>query len=153
MKPLALTMFMMLILLIPSVSAGPILRIEYSFDRLVLLLTPLQEKGSRASELAIERISELKDLDEDDSKTAIYELQELLTIVEQNMEIPGNPYKAIRKQQEIENTLSAVKTQLSLQGAKSEEYGLLVTHALMRTDLILKELEFAKQKNKARIDN
>ena len=125
--------------------------IESSYDTVSLWLTPPSQKGLRAANIALERAGEITEQD----LSRVYAVQELLTVIEQNLDVPGNPYKALRTLQETEGRLRALQdmiTGLREYEGNSEQYALVLQHASIRIDLILQEIEFAKEKTRAKIE-
>lgn len=140
-----------LLLSIMPVNAAP-LWLESRMDTITLWFTPPSQKALLASNTALERIRELSD-DEEKAIQQIYSLQELLTIIEQNINIQGNPHKALRKQQEIERRLLVLQEEISKLEQNSEQYKLVVLHASLRVNLLLKETELAKEKTKVKLES
>lgn len=127
---------------------------QLALDRAVIQFTPDTDKALKASDYAIKRVQQSAQRTEDQALDGIYAVQDLLTITEQHLSISGNPHKALRTQQQIEENLRTLKEELAKeqQRANTEEYQLVLEHAALRTDLLLKEVEFAKQKSKARAE-
>ena len=84
-----------------------------------------------AADLAVERISEIKETPEEDALAGIYEIQDLLTIIEEHLNVKGNPYKTLRKQQQLEDKLISINHDLAdlADKAEKEEIKLALTHA------------------------
>ena len=147
MKPL--TLFLLVVLLAVPVLASP-LWLESSYDSFTLWLTPPSKKALRAADIALERVDEIQ---EEDSGR-IYAVQELLTVIEQNLEISGNVHKALRTQQEVEERLRALQEKINLLREKenSNQFALVLQHASLRIDLLLQEAELAKEKTRAKLE-
>lgn len=154
-KPPRYSFFMMKIFtgfLLIALCAVPVLSaplwLESGYDSITLWLTPPSKKALQAADIALDRVNEIKEADFD----RIYAVQELLTIIEQNLEVPGNAHKALRTQQEVEERLRLLKEKLTelREQENSEQYALVLLHASLRTDLLLQEAEFAKEKTRAK---
>ena len=133
--------FAILILLAVIVSLL-LLRVEL-LDNTILWLTPTSEKANKAMDIAIERMQ---------TEKGVYEVQRLLNVVEENLNVQGPPHKALRELQEVENKLRIIKQLLEEQKTESEEYQLVIKHASLRIDILLQEVELAKQKTKVKLD-
>lgn len=155
-NPLATHFFMRLIVLIaifatiPAVSASPLWTAEIWWDNLALWLTPQSDKALKAADLAIERLQETKNREED-AQTGIRQVQHLLNTIEENLNIQGKPYKVLRKLQDLDDKLRTIQTTLQQQKG-SQEYQLVIKHATLRTDILIQEVELAKQKTKAKLE-
>ena len=81
-------------------------------------------------------------------------MQELLTVIEQNIDIPGNPHKGLRLQQDVEEQLRLMQERIAIlrEQKTSDQYTLVLQHASLRIDLLLAEVDLAKEKTKARIE-
>jgi len=138
------------LLLTVSVLATP-LWVESSYDSLTLWLTPPSHKALKAATIGIERLEEIS-TEEDLGR--VYAVQELLTVIEQNIDIPGNPHKGLRLQQDVEEQLRLMQERIAIlrEQKTSDQYTLVLQHASLRIDLLLAEVDLAKEKTKARIE-
>ena len=150
---LILTILVLSILFSTPVNATP-LWLESRMDAITLWFTPPSQKALLASNTALERAMEISE-DEEEALEQIYTIQELLTVIEQNLNVQGSPYKALRTQQEIERRLRLLQETISQldQKHESEHYKLVILHASLRVNLLLKETELAKEKTKVKLES
>jgi len=133
--------------------AGPAWHAEITIDNIRLFFAPNTEKALMAAKFAEERISEIKETEEEDALPGIYAVQDMLTTIEEHLDIKGNAHKALKKQQQIEDKVITINHDLTglTDKAKTEEYKLALTHAALRTEILLDEVALAKQKTKAKL--
>jgi len=147
-----LSIIALVLLLSTSVLASPLWRTQVAFDGVRLWFTPRSEKALVAAELANKRLDQIGDKSEDDKLIGVYAVQNLLSVIEENINMPGKPFKVLRKQQEVEEQLLEIQEKLKGEDAQSDEYKLVVKDALLRAQLLSEEVELAKKKTKVKTE-
>ncbi|RJQ22248.1 hypothetical protein C4580_00890 [Candidatus Woesearchaeota archaeon] len=130
---------------------SPFWNAEVIVEEAWVQVMPQGERAGFASLLFIERLSEAEGAPEEDFRDRILAAQRLLSIVEENLDIEGRPYKVLRQLQEVDDALRQGKRRLEQFSPRSDEEELLIRHARLRVDILIEEVELAKQKNKAQL--
>lgn len=112
---------------------------------------PRVERSVVASEIALRRFEEARELDGSAFRERILSAQRMLTAVEGDLGASDKPYKTLRRLQETEDALRRSKDAADALSPNDDADELLVKHAKLRIDILLQEVELEKQKNKAQL--
>ena len=122
------------------------------FDKVRLWFAADEDKALKASDFAIQDLDQIEGKSDADGMAVIFSVQDMLTVVEEHMNIAGTPYKVLRRQQEVEENLFEIDRRLKELDGQEDQYKLVVKNAQQRTELIIDEIQLAEEKTKARID-
>ena len=122
------------------------------FDKVRLWFAADEDKALKASDFAIQDLDQIEGKNDADGMAVIFSVQDMLTVVEEHMNIAGTPYKVLRRQQEVEENLFEIDRRLKELDGQEDQYKLVVKNAQQRTELIIDEIQLAEEKTKARID-